>query len=424
MSSSPAPDPLYDRNWRNRQLVWIMLLAITLRVIWTALIDVVPISDSHAYDTFARNLLDHGVYGWTSDNPYAFWPPGTSFLYAAIYYAFGIRYINIAVFNIFLSCGLIVTSARVAARLYGDRVGVFAALVLAVWPTLILFTTILASELPFLLFTIAALDAWTARDRSWLMRGAIAGLLLGAASLVRPLALALPIIYGGTIALANLGLKNEALRQARLAVVCLLVMAAVIAPWTWRNYRVYGEPVLISTNGGALLWMGNAPGTGGGYLPLPSRLDHLNDNERSKALGEEAKQFILNDPVGFGLRSFLKGLRLYYNESIGVIWNEEGIEREFGPSAVTALKRFTQITWAVILSLALFGTWIECWVTGWRSALLSPIFGSIMFYSAVSAVTVSQDRYHIAFAAQLAMLAGIALAKVFPWYSRRRACLT
>src|SRR6266851_8305816 len=136
-----APDLRYERDWRNRQLVWIVLLAVTVRLIWTMLVDVVPISDSHAYDIFARNLINLGVYGWTSDEPFAFWPPGTSFLYAAVYLVFGMHFVNIAVLNIVVSCGLIVTSARVAARFYDDRVGVFAAAVLAVWPTLVMFTT-------------------------------------------------------------------------------------------------------------------------------------------------------------------------------------------------------------------------------------------------------------------------------------------
>jgi len=329
------------------------------------------------------------------------------------------HFVNIAVLNIVVSCGLIVTSARVAARFYDDRVGVFAAAVLAVWPTLVMFTTVLASELPFLFLTIAALDAWTVSHRSGVFRGVLAGLLLGAASLVRPLALALPIVYGGTIALRSL-CKDEVLTQARLIAVCFLMMAIVIAPWTWRNYRLYSEPVLISTNGGVTLWMGNAPGTSGAYLPIPERLENLNDNDLSKVLGEEAKRIIFSDPTGFILRSGLKLMRLYNNESIGVIWNEHGIEREFGARAVTVLKRMTQITWAMILLLAIFGTYCCFRLKGWRRTVFSPILASIIFYSLVNSIIVSQDRYHLAFSPQIAMLAAIALVGASSWYSQTR----
>jgi hypothetical protein len=414
MSPSTKPEPSLERSWRNRQLIWILLLAFLLRLVWATLVEVIPVSDSHAYDVFARNLLDYGVYGWTADQPFAFWPPGTSILYAAVYKLFGVKFFNIAMLNIALSCALIVTSSRIASRFYNDRVSVFTATILAVWPTLVMFTTVLASELPFLFLTISALDVWTSEERSWVFRGVFAGLLLGFASLVRPLALALPFVYGGSLALQGVNLRNEALRQIRPTVACFVVMLAVIAPWTWRNYLLYGEPVLVSTNGGATLWMGNAPGTNGGYLPIPDRLDSLNDNERDKVLGEEARRFILNDPLGFILRSSIKLVRLYNNESIGVIWNERGIENQFGPLAVMVLKRFTQISWAIILSLAAFGMYICFRLEGWR-ALLSPIAATIIFYSATNSVIVSQDRYHLAFAAQIALLAGISLARFSSW---------
>ena len=415
MPPSPTPVSL-ERDWRNRQITWILLLAITLRLVWMAFVEIVPVSDSHAYDVFARNLVDHAVYGWTPDRPFAFWPPGTSFLYAAVYRMFGKQFFSIALLNIALSCALIVTAARIASRFYNDRVSVFTAVILAVWPTLIMFTTVLASELPFLFLTIGALDVWTSEERSWSLRGVFAGLLLGAASLVRPLALALPFVYAGSVTLGAVRFRKEALKQTALGLVCVAVMVAVIAPWTWRNYRLYGEPVLISTNGGATLWMGNAPGSDGGYLDIPDRMQGLNDNESNKLLGEEAKQLILNDPIGFVRRSFVKLARLYDNESIGVAWNKDGIEKKFGAFALTLFKRITQTSWFMILSLAAFGMYLCFRLEGWRKALFSPVAASIIFFSATNSIIVSQDRYHLAFAAQIAMLAGIASARL--WSSR------
>jgi hypothetical protein len=221
-------------------------------------------------------------------------------------------------------------------------------------------------------------------------------------------------VYGGAVFLGGLNVRDEALRRVRLVTLCFVVMAIVISPWTLRNYRLYGEPVLISTNGGVTLWMGNAPGTGGGYLPIPDRLAILNDNERAKVLGEEANRIIFSDPIGFVLRSGVKFVRLYNNESIGVYWNEHGIEREFGSGAVTVLKRVTQISWAVILSLAILGVCVDFRDRGWRKTVLSPILGSIIFYSVTNSVIVSQDRYHLAFAAQIAIFAGIAMARFWP----------
>lgn len=385
-----------------------LLAAAAVRILWASQVNVVPISDSHAYDVFARNLLDYGVFGWTKDAPYAFWPPGTSLLYAAVYGLFGKSFSNIVALNVVLSCALLVTTFRVARRFYGNKVAIASAWVLALWPTLVMFTTILASELPFLLLTIGALDAWSMPGRSWLLKGIGAGALLGAAALVRPFALALPIVFAASFCLSGPPSKGKTLTQLKMALACVLTMACVIAPWTWRNYRLYGEPVLISTNGGITLWMGNSEGSNGDYRDIPERLRGLNDNEQSRILGAEAKAYILAHPLSFATQTLRKVVQLYSNESIGVTWNADGIQQRYGSAAVTILKRFTQLSWALIFILAGLGVFSLIRRQGWR-ALVSPIVSSVAFYTLVHGVIVSQDRYHLAFASQLAILAGVGI---------------
>jgi hypothetical protein len=50
---------------------------------------------------------------------------------------------------------------------------------------------------------------------------------------------------------------------------------AVVAPWTWRNWRAFGELVPIATNGGVNFWMGNNPNATGAYYYPTSRLNPL-----------------------------------------------------------------------------------------------------------------------------------------------------
>lgn len=384
-------------------------VACLLRICWAALVPVDPMSDSHAYDVFARNIVNHGVFGWTSAEPFAFWPPGTSFIYAAVYWMFGEKFFNVVVLNIALSCALIFTTFRVAIRFYCETVALGAAIILAVWPTLIMFTTVLASELPFLVLTIGALDAWSSPTRTPLLRGVVAGLLLGAAALVRPFALVLPIVFAGSFYTQSLFRRVTGVEQLRIAVAAAFAVILVIAPWTVRNARLYGEPVLISTNGGITLWMGNSEGDdNSGFKELPGNLKGLNDNEQSKLLGAEAKRYILSDPMGFALRTGKKMLLLYSNETVGVSWNANGIRARFGNGAIPILKRVSQLAWAGILLLAMAGLFRCLLRIGWI-ALSSPIVSSIAFYTVVHGAIVSQDRYHLAFAPQLAILAGVGI---------------
>ena len=50
----------------------LLALALALRLIWVLLIPVDPVSDAAAYEIFARNLAEHGVFGFTPDEPGAY----------------------------------------------------------------------------------------------------------------------------------------------------------------------------------------------------------------------------------------------------------------------------------------------------------------------------------------------------------------
>jgi 4-amino-4-deoxy-L-arabinose transferase-like glycosyltransferase len=390
------------------KLLLVLLVACVVRILWATQVEVVPLSDSNAYDSFARNLVRYGVFGWTASEPFAFWPPGTSFVYAAIYRLFGVEFVNIVIFNVAISAAIIVTSFRVALKFYSEKVALITAWTLALWPTLIFFTTVLASELPFLLLTTLALDVWSSSSERLVVKGAITGLLLGAAALVRPLAMALPIIFATSFWLY--GRSGRFFAQLRSLVVSFVFMMIVILPWTWRNLQLYGEPVLISTNGGITLWMGNSPGTDGTYKDIPERVKQLPDNEQSRLLGAEALLYIRDAPIAFVTRTLYKIGKLYSNESIGIHWNADGIRERFGQNAISGLKLFSQLTWCAIFVFSVAGL-LSCFLTEGVRALASPIVSTVAFYTIVHGVIVSQDRYHLAFASQLAMLAAIGLLK-------------
>lgn len=410
----------------SRELQWtpafglILLVALVLRLIWAWWVPVVPFSDGEAYDAFARTLVQHGTFGWRADEPTSFWPPGTTFLHAALYAVFGLRYEPIVALNIALSLGIIWITARLAARFWDPTTAQLTALVLAVWPTLVMYPTILASELPFVFLTMLALDLWTRPGLHSVPRAVMAGLVLGFAALVRPQALLLPLVYAAGMLLMSRPSVTALLEQTRLVVMVGLVMAVVIAPWTWRNHQLYGEPVLISTNGGITLWMGNTPGTDGRYMVVPDQYNQLPENERARVLGQEARAYILQDPPAFAVRAVKKLLILYTNESVGVGWNSPGIRQVFGESWEHRLKRLTQGSWAVICLLAAAGAWSSLRRSGLQATLFSPIMLSILYFTAIHMVVVSQERYHLAFAGQWAILAALGLGHLLAWRRQRR----
>ena len=278
-----------------------------------------------------------------------------------------------------------------------------------------MYPTILASELPFLFLTLLSLDVWSNENVRPFRKGLGVGLLLGFAALVRPQALLLPLLFAFCAA-ASAGMAWGTIRsQLQLLISVGVVMAVVIAPWTWRNYQLYGEPVLISTNGGITLWMGNTPGTDGRYMYVPEEFGALPENERARTMGRQAKAYIQQDPLGFLTRAVRKVVLLYANESVGVGWNADGIKQALGEPWVHGLKRFTQLTWMLILGLALIGVGATVRQQGWGRTLTSPFVLSILYFTAIHSVVVSQERYHLAFAGQMAILAAVGAA----WLSDR-----
>ena len=64
---------------------------------------------------------------------------------------------------------------------------------------------------------------------------------------------------GSSVLPLLLGLWLLGKRRLRDAVLIAVGAVLVIAPWTYRNYREYGRPVLIASEGGITFWTGNHP---------------------------------------------------------------------------------------------------------------------------------------------------------------------
>jgi hypothetical protein len=117
-------------------------------------------------------------------------------------------------------------------------------------------------------------------------------------------------------------LKNAATR----GLIIYSMMAIVLIPWSVRNYIIFKDLVLISTNGGATLLTGNNPSASGGFTPddpLISKArfsvaDQVASDRRAKKL---AIEWIKNNPVRF---MELIPLKIWH------LWHKDGeIEWEY-----------------------------------------------------------------------------------------------
>jgi len=379
-------------------LTKICFIAVVLRAAWALLIPVIPLSDSAAYDIFAQNIWMHGTYGWKADEPTSFWPVGTSAIYSLFYFMFGHTYTPIVIFNIACSVGLIIFSKKLSDRFFDNpSVSYYVAIIIACWPTLIFYTTVLASELPYLLFISAGLYYFTGLNNDLKKGGLLAGLLFAISYYIRPLAI-ITLGIGVFYLLITYKQKNTVIFKS---IICFTLLALFVSPWAYRNYQLYGAFVSMSTNGGATLWMGNKPGTNGGFLPLPEYVKGLDEHTRNQTLKQEAINYIKDDPLLFITRTAKKFISFHTRETIGVSWNQDGIKSALGESAIKPLKVVTQLYWSALLILSIAGLLLYLRNNGlWKT-----LFHLWASTAAIHALIVSQDRYHIPLAPVIAAFA-------------------
>jgi 4-amino-4-deoxy-L-arabinose transferase-like glycosyltransferase len=383
----------------------VIALALVLRAAWGIAVPVVPISDSRAYDILAHALVEQGAYSWGNNQLTAYWPPGTSAIYAALYRIFGFNFRPVVVLNIILSTAVVGLTMVLAVKLFDKRVGKIAGILMAVWPSEVAYVTVLASEIPFTFLILLGCTIWFSSWKSNIARAAVSGLAFGAASYFRPIALLLPII-----AWLSTVLDWRKLRAGIPAMlVSLVVIAATIAPWTIRNAQVFGHFVPMSTSDGVNLWMGNNAGSDGSYSPLPVTVQGLNEYEQNRILSEDALLFVSEHPLMFVSRTFKKVALLHISETTAITWNMEGIRRISGENALFPLKLVTQGFWTGALVLAFAGIVVLMRRSGVLRAMTNPALLIWIYFTAVYSIFVVADRYHFPSHPFISMLAALAI---------------
>src|SRR5205823_4572077 len=130
----------------------------------------------------------------------------------------------------------------------------------------------------------------------------IGSALLAFAVLVRPAAVFLPLGLAAVAAMLN-G-RRDAAYHLRLVVrvgIVVLLVAAGLVPWGWRNHRVLGRWVWTTTNGGITLYDGFNPRATGAsdqsFVKSMPELATMNELERSDYLFDLARRFVRDHPL-------------------------------------------------------------------------------------------------------------------------------
>jgi hypothetical protein len=414
-----------EGQWRLKGVLPVLLLALLLRLLWTLLVPVIPISDGATYDLFARNLVAGLGYGFDLSHPTAYWPVGTSFLYSIFYRIFGFSFAPILIFNLSISCLTIWFTMLLAERWFSRRVAIATGYCMALWPMQIEFVSLLSSELIFNFLLVVWLFLWdrpVQKDNhhlrlSFLWKALCIGTLAAAASYIRPVALVLPAM----LCALEMARMRKYLASMKSTVLVYIVMALLIAPWSIRNMRVFGSFIPISTNFGANLWMGNHAIDSGETVDIPPDAFSMPEVERDHYLRHMAIEYIEQHPVRFVLRTLVKSVWLHSHETIGVHWNMPGLVSTYGERVLWPLKLISNLYWWAMLGLGIVAVMLIYLQQGIWALLRSPAFMIWYYFTALYSILVVQDRYHISSTPFIAILAAVTLVASGDMLSRIKA---
>lgn len=407
---------------RHRALVAIVVLGVAIRVAYVLVTKDWPLrADEIEYAAEGRFFA--AGHPWWSALPYgiphpSLWKaPGYPAWVGAWYSLVGPSALTVRLAQAVISGVTIVLTWRLGTRWWSPRVGLAAALVVAVHPfawqyDVGLFPEVFATPLGLLALLVVLDRPPSAR------RAVLAGLLLGLSLLIRPTAGLLIAPF-----LVAFVLRGGLRRGVGLTVLAGVCAVLVVVPWAARNHHVAGGWVPISIQDAAAYGTFNDdaahdPVYPWAWRPLTHRdLDllrpsaHLGDVELHAELLARARRYVLDHPSSLPQAFFWNGLsRTWDVRRPSHVLQEAQINGRSRPLDAIGLG----LEW-ILLVLALSGLWR----LRRRPALLWPLVALALAASVVF-TTAAATRYRVPFEPLIALLAASAVLRA-PRDPRRSA---
>lgn len=370
------------------QLILIMLIAVVLRGLILVLFPSVgqpDLMDTMSYNRIAFQIMEgkgFAMYGV----PTVFVAPLLPFFLAGVYQLFGIHFLIVKWIFIFFAAISALLVYLIGKELLRPEIGLIAALLFAVEPSLCGITAFIYTEplnIPLLLAAIYFLIRGMKSEKNYCF--SLSGLFMGLATLCKGTTQFFPFFL-----FAGLMLFRESRRLWPRLLLFLVVFVLTLVPWTVRNYKTFQIFLPIATGAGESLWTGN-------YFPFDGEFRYgetqqkaseitqgLSWIDRDRKLGEEARKMILANPGRFLKLSLKKVYRFWI---------------KVYESVPTGQKRSTDFL--ILIGLG-FVHWIIIFLSGIGLARYPEkrdayrvILLLLFYFTAVHAITFSVPRYRI-----------------------------
>lgn len=206
--------------------------------------------DSAEYLALAENLRQHHCFSRDTNQPRypeTYRTPGYPLLLAGVQAVFDGGATSAVLTNLVLGALVVITATVVARPLVGAPLAAAVGALLLLAPYRLYYSLWVMSEPLFVLLLLVALGCWLRwghEQKRWFWLAA-AGLVLGAATLVRPIGL--PLLPLGCVAAALLPARQWQRRLGRAGLL-LVSFLLIVGPWLGRNYALF-DRVRLTTIG-------------------------------------------------------------------------------------------------------------------------------------------------------------------------------
>ena len=300
----------------------ILVCVLTAGGLWLKYMPVFGIKgQSSAYNEIAQNLTSGRGFVW-NDGSSANETPGYPYYLAVIYSIVDNNYTAVKIIQLLL-LGLIgVFVFLICKRLSLKFIfSLLAGLATVLWPYFLLYSNLILPEIPLALFLIISTYLLLLFQKTpTYLKSISLGIILGLATLTRPMVLLLPFLITAGIIIFIKKLRKP---KSLLKILTLLIFFIItLTPWTIRNYREFNE-----------------------LTPVQSEISGMIETDKTPPTTQE--QTILNQ----NKTSYLKNIYLFWNP--GAAGKQAKIVTDMYPKAKYLIFIY-KIIFFCILALAMF----------------------------------------------------------------------
>lgn len=392
----------------NRKLEMIVIVAILLaaaaiRVDFNLVYSAELFGDSIYIAKFAEAVArtgayptDHGIY----------WSPGVVYFLGWLIPIIGNehQYLSYRLLQSVLALVSLYGFYLLARQWFGYASGILTLLLLAFYPPLVFYTSmIFAENLFFLLIPWLFLSLLKWRESGGLFYPAVSGVLFGLIHLIRPILIPLPVIFVVWFLITKPRESYKPFFMKQIP-VCAITALLLLAPWIAHNYALYGKLITSSAVGGLNFYIAHNEHANGKWVQIDVNTDVFKlagTPEGDKRGYEEGLKYIRSH-LGYEVEMLCSKIVLFWTKT-AEFWGGKA-DQLWNKKYAIPLIEMKYLSYLFVLFLLLEMRRWKWWL---------PLVGYMLAYQSMILVLYYADRYRSVVEPFLIIFASVVLVRGF-----------